>query len=38
LEGESKNNPLREIMEGGLGTIIEHLMVQAKSKQLAEGQ
>jgi len=38
LEGESKNNPLREIMEGGLGTIIEQLMVQAKSKQLAEGQ
>jgi hypothetical protein len=25
-------------MEGGLGTIIEQLMVQAKSKQLAEGQ
>jgi peptide chain release factor 1 len=38
LEGEEKNNPLREIMEGDLGTIIEHLMVQATSKQLAEGQ
>ena len=38
LEGEAKNNPLREIMDGGLGTIIEQLMVQAKSKQLAEGQ
>jgi peptide chain release factor 1 len=38
LEGESKNNPLREIMDGGLGTIIDQLMVQAKSKQLAEGQ
>lgn len=38
LEGDAKNNPLREIMDGGLGTIIEQLMVQAKSKQLAEGQ
>jgi len=38
LEGEVKNHPLREIMEGDLGTIIEQLMVQATSKQLAEGQ
>ncbi len=38
LEGESKNYPLRDIMDGGLGTIIEQLMVQATSKQLAEGQ
>lgn len=38
LEGEVKNHPLREIMEGGLGTIIEQLLVQATSKQLAEGQ
>ena len=38
LEGDAKNNPLREIMDGGLGTIIEQLLVQATSKQLAEGQ
>jgi len=38
LEGESKNYPLREVVEGKLGVIIEQLQLQDKTKQLSEGQ
>lgn len=38
LEGDSKNYPLRDIMEGNLGLIIEQLQLQDKAKKLSEGQ
>lgn len=38
LEGDSKNYPLRDIMEGNLGMIIEQLQLQDKAKKLSEGQ
>lgn len=38
LEGDTKNYPLREVMEGKLGEIIEQLQLQDKTKQLSEGQ
>ena len=38
LEGDIKNYPLKDIMEGKLGEIIDQLMIQDKSKKLSEGQ
>ena len=38
LEGDSKNYPLRDIMEGNLRLIIEQLQLQDKAKKLSEGQ
>lgn len=38
LEGDIKNYPLKEIMEGALGDILEQLIIQERSKSLSEGK
>ena len=38
LEGDVKNYPLKDIMEGKLGEIIDQMKLQDKTKQLSEGR